>query len=490
MNNKILIIAILGLITLTGQAQNHLPRFKYSKEPAVLSGSLVGDSTQRPEDIEVIHWMKYNPGLPGEAIKGNTASLDENGYFSFKLHTGTTAKCLVTIGNYKFTCYIVPGDTVSFVLDLDKIKTQGLSQSLSFSGTLSELNHDIVYAMEKGFDPEALYQKIEMKRNMGQLVNELSDVSIDGYFQYLDSTYQCINKRIDEDRNIGDAYREFAKAANHYEYGCHVPFCAYSIKYAGLDTEEQFAALVERQSLWLENYMKNDPWTDPALCYVMWGYPEIFIDDLIKREVKLPEDYRQCYLASKYMMQIGQQSKLLSEAQKDSLRVYLPELGQDILDYNDKLEQEMAFINESGKSRICTLPNDKIVDNDVLSAILEPYRGFPVLLDLWETTCGQCRVAFKQMHEKKIELADKIHFVNIASERSDRATWELLVPNYIGDHYLLTDQQLKSLHSQLPCDTNVEPLWILINSDGTIHHTFHGWGNLDIMMKELEPVLQ
>ena len=489
MKIQILITVLLGILTLTGQAQKHLPRFKYSKEPAVLRGCLVGDSTPRPEDARVIHWMKYNPGLPGKAIKDATSSLDENGCCGFSLHTGTTAKCLVMIGDYKFTCYVVPGDTVSFTLDLDGVKTQGLSQSLSFTGTLSDFNKDLVYAMGKGIDPEALYQEIERKRNMSQLINDLPEVSIDGYFEYLDSTYKSVSRLIDEDDKIGDAYREFAKAANHYEYASLIPFCAQSIKYAGLETEEQYASLVEREGQLLENYMQGDPWTEPALCYVMWGPPEMFIKNLIKRKVKLPEDYRQCHLASKYMMQIGQQSQLLSEAQKDSVRVYLPELGQDVLDYNDKLEQEMAFINEQGKSRICTLPNDRIIDNDVLSAILKPYRGRPVLLDLWETTCGPCRMAFKAMHEKKIELADRIHFVNIASERSDLATWERLVPSYVGDHYRLTEQQLQSLHSQLPCDTSSLPLWILINSDGTIHHTFIGWGDLDIMMKELEPVL-
>ena len=454
----------------------------------MLRGCLVGDSTPRPEDARVIHWMKYNAGM-GDARKDKKEVFDKNGCCSFSLHTGTTAKCLVMIGDYEFTCYVVPGDTVSFTLDLDKIKTQGLPQSLSFSGTLSDFNHDLVYAMEKGFDPEAMYQEIEMKRNMGQLANELSEVSIDGYFEYLDSTYKSVSRLIDEDDKLGDAYREFAKAANHYEYATLIPFCAQSIKFSGVETEEQYAALVERQSQWLENYMQGDPWTEPALCYVMWGPPEMFIKNLIKRKVELPEDYRQCHLASKYMMQIGQQSQLLSEAQKDSVRIYLPELGQDILDYNDKLEQKMAFINESGKSRICTLSNDKIIDNDVLSAILEPYRGRPVLLDLWETTCGPCRFAFKEMHGKKIELADKIHFVNIASERSDLATWERLVPSYIGDHYRLTEQQLQSLHSQLPCKTDGVPIWVLINSDGTIHHAFTGWGNLDIMMEELEPIL-
>lgn len=489
MIKKIIILAVAGLVGLAAQAQGHLPRFKYSKEPAVLTGCVVGDSAQMPEYLKVIHWMKYNAGM-GDARKGNKTVLDENGCGSLSLHTGTTAKCLVMIGDCEFYCYVVPGDTVSFSLDLDNVNTQGLPQSLSFSGILSDFNNDLVYATEKGFNPESVYQEIEMKRNMSQLADELPEVSVDGYFQYLDSVYHSINELIDNDRNIGDAYREFAKADNYFEYGSLIPFCAQSIKYAGLDTGEEYAALVERQSRWLENYMQGDPWANPVLCYVMWGPPEMFIQHTIKSKVKLPEDYSQCYLASKYMMQIGQQSQLLSEVQKDSVRIYMPEIGQDVLDYNNKLEQEMAFVNEQGKSRICTLPADKIIDNDILSAILEPYRGRPVLLDLWETTCGPCRMAFKEMHEKKLELSDRIHFVNIASERSDLATWQRLVPSFIGDHYRLTEQQLLALHRQLPCKTDGVPVWVLVNTDGTIHHAFIGWGSLAIMMEELAPVLQ
>jgi hypothetical protein len=31
---------------------------------------------------------------------------------------------------------------------------------------------------------------------------------------------------------------------------------------------------------------------------------------------------------------------------------------------------------------------------------------------------------------------------------------------------------------------------VLINADGTIHHAFSGWGNIDKMMKEITPVLK
>ncbi|MBR0201630.1 MAG: TlpA family protein disulfide reductase, partial [Bacteroidaceae bacterium] len=344
-----------------------------------------------------------------------------------------------------------------------------------------------VYATEQGIDPETIYRDIEAKRNMGQLANELPEKSEQGYFHYLDSTYHRVNELIDNDREIGQAYREFAKAVNRYEWGAMMPFCGQSIQYAGIDTDEAYDAFKARLKQRLEVYMKDDPWANPVLCYVMWSMPETFVDSYVSQPVKLPTDYRQCHLASKFLEQMGAQRFLLTEAQKDSVLTFLPELAQDVLDYNERMERELSFVSEQGMSRVCTMSDNA---DDILAAILKPYKGKPVLLDLWETTCGPCRLAFKEMHDKKKELADRIHFVNIASENSDHATWQRLISNYIGDHYRLTKQQLQSLHSQLPCNTSGVPIWVLINADGTIHHAFVGWRNIDDMMKEINQVLQ
>lgn len=488
MSKKTILIALFAFISVTGLAQKHLPGFQYSREPALLSGCVINAGTQKADDVTVSYTLKYSSAM-GDALRRHVEALDDSGCFSMNLPTGTTVKCRVFIGDGSFTCYVVPGDTVSFTLDLQKLKTQGMAEALTFNGQLADFNHDLVYATEQGFDPQTIYLDMEGKRNKGELIDDLPEKSEDGYFQYLDSIYQHVNEQIDNHQEIGEAYREFAKAVNHYNYGEMIQFCAQSIQYAGIDTEEAYDAYVNRERQRLESYMQNDPWTSPVLSYVMWCTPGTYITSRTHRPVKLPEDYQQCYLASKYLMQIGQQSQLLSDAQIDSVRTFLPELGQDVLDYNNKLEQKLSFINEQGKSRICLLPDDKKHSEDVLAALLESYRGRPVLLDLWETTCGVCRLAFKEMHDKKNELAGRIHFVNIASERSDLSTWERLVPSYIGNHYRLTEQQLQALHRQLSCDTNALPVWVVINADGSIHHTIVGWVGVDRMMKELESVL-
>ena len=486
---KTIITALLALFTITGQAQKLLPAFQYSKEPAVLDGMIIGDASQKPDSVRVRYLLKYNSGM-GDALRRGSTAVDADGHFCLNLPTGTTVDCYVTVGNCRFTCYVVPGQTVSFTLNLEKQKTQGLSKALTFSGQLADFNHDLVYATESGFDPETVYLDIEAKRNMGQLAAELPEKSEEGYFYYLDSTYQRINELIDNDRKIGTAYRDFAKAVNCYELGAMMPFCGQSIQYEGIETEEAYDAFEARLKQRLDAYMQDAPWANPVLSYVMWGMPETFVTSYVSKPVKIPTDYQQCHLASKFLEQMGAQKLLLTDEQKDSVRTFLPVLGRDVLDYNDRMERELSFVSEQGMSRICTLPDSTKESDDILSAILKPYRGRPVLLDLWETTCGPCRFAFKEMHEKKKELADRMHFVSVASENSDLATWQRLIPNYIGDHYRLTKQQLQALHRQIPCDTNGVPVWVLINADGTIHHAFVGWGNLDQMMEELSPVLQ
>ena len=485
MNKKTIITILLALVAMAGQAQKHLPAFQYSKEPAVLSGRIVGNSLEGAKKVRVRYLMKYTSGM-GEASRQASADVDADGRFCLSMPTGTTTNCQVMVGEYSFPCYVVPGQTVTVTLDLHQLEGKRLANALIFGGQLADFNHDLVYATEQGINPEEIYLDIEAKRNMGQLAQELPERSEEGYFQYLDSTYQRINELIDSDRKIGSAYREFAKAVNHYKWGDMINFCAQSIR-ARFETDEDYDAYEVRIKQRTDRYMQDEPWANPVLCYVMWGIPDIFIESYASKPVKLPKDYQQCYMASKYLEQMGSQRQLLSEAQKDSVKRFLPVLGKDVLDYNERMERELAFVSEQGMSRICTLPDDA---KDILAAILKPYKGKPVLLDLWETTCGHCRLAFKAMHEKKKELAGRIHFVNIVSDASDLAVWQRLIPNYIGDHYRLTQQQLQSLHGQLPCDTSGVPIWVLINADGTIHHAFVGWSNVERMMREINPVLQ
>ena len=49
MNKQTIIAILFALVAIAGHAQRHLPAFQYSKEPAVLNGTIIGDASQRPK---------------------------------------------------------------------------------------------------------------------------------------------------------------------------------------------------------------------------------------------------------------------------------------------------------------------------------------------------------------------------------------------------------------------------------------------------------
>ena len=157
MNKKTIITILLALVAMTGLAQKHLPAFQYSKEPAVLCGQIIGNNQQITESVHVRYALKYTSGM-GDALRQTSAAVDADGRFTLSLPTGTTVDCHVAVGECRFICYVVPGQTVTFTLDLNKLKTQGLANALMFGGQLADFNHDLVYATEQGIDPETIWQ--------------------------------------------------------------------------------------------------------------------------------------------------------------------------------------------------------------------------------------------------------------------------------------------------------------------------------------------
>ena len=131
MNKKTIITALLALVAMGGHAQRHLPAFQYSKEPAVLNGIIIGDAaTMRPDSVRVRYALKYCSGM-GDSVRRSSSGVDANGHFSLSLPTGTTIDCHVTVGECRFICYVVPGQTVTFTFDLNKLQTRDIPCSLT-----------------------------------------------------------------------------------------------------------------------------------------------------------------------------------------------------------------------------------------------------------------------------------------------------------------------------------------------------------------------
>ncbi len=65
MKKKLIITAALVAAITAAWAQEHLPRLKYSKEPAVLQGCItddISDVSQKTQYFKVIYSNKYHSG--------------------------------------------------------------------------------------------------------------------------------------------------------------------------------------------------------------------------------------------------------------------------------------------------------------------------------------------------------------------------------------------------------------------------------------------
>lgn len=135
-------------------------------------------------------------------------------------------------------------------------------------------------------------------------------------------------------------------------------------------------------------------------------------------------------------------------------------------------------------SRVVQL-SDTLSGTNIFKQIVAPYKGKPVLVDLWATWCGPCRMAMRTIQPLKEEFWGKCAFVYVTGPSSPKATWTSMIKDIHGDHYYVSEAQWATLAKQF--QVQGIPAYIVVDAKGNVQQKHIGFPGEDVLRDELMP---
>ena len=161
------------------------------------------------------------------------------------------------------------------------------------------------------------------------------------------------------------------------------------------------------------------------------------------------------------------------------------DLKQLFLMRNERIEAELKAGLEAAKDKTgytVVEVEKEVAADSLLQVITRPYRGKMVLVDMWNTWCGPCMRAMKNLKPLKEELKEVV-YLYIADETSPEGKWKVTIPDIHGIHCRISNEQSTALANLY--EYPGIPTYFVINREGEISYKTTGFPGVEALRQEL-----
>jgi thiol-disulfide isomerase/thioredoxin len=467
-----------------------LPPVEFRAGKARLEGQIVAYRSGMPAEVSV--WVAY-PFLypPAEVV----LPVDEKGNFSGEIDVYSTHPAWVRWTGDVARCFLAAGQTTTVVLNpvADNNPESGaFGQPAYFGGYLASLSKELaglqsVFALDSRNAYETYYDFLESIEN--ETPESLKTLFLNEYR---------------EKKAVLDTLRSSPAAKQ-------VLRCTVDMAYA---------ADVLNTTGWLERARsyKNERQRDPQAKISVhtarrYDIPNNFFDEL--KDFSFLNDPTILYLMElgsyARQWQLGQAQPLLSRilgtdrgplfdvmktiesyasiedfTPVDAAQIeQLPAAYREFIREKNNALLELMKANEN-KTGYSINNIEKLPPAEVYSFILAKFKGKPILIDIWATWCGPCRVANEELKPVKEELAaagKDIVYVFVAGNNSPLGTWTNMIPDLHGQHFRLTEAQWNHLGQSL--GLHAVPTYLFVDRQGNVKEKIDGYPGLATMKEKI-----
>ena len=484
--------------------------------PATFSGKITGYS---PRYFDKLGFSYYNPLTSPEGDTRVELPLQEDGTFSVNLDVLFPSQGMFWFGGQRVRVHFEPGRETVMNLDLPTLSCN-LSRieelhtdrtGISFAGELARVNEDL--------------QKMDytLFADQGQFWNETAGMTPAAYKTYVLNAYGAKKAQAEQldivprsrEIMLGSLRAEMVSALCQYAWNMET---GYRDAHNEWDWTKPLGIQIEEPDSTYYDFLKDFPCNDErmltniAYCSALshiFGYLQkqdpntvmgkngswapVPLDEFVKRPETIGfvgSDHGILYDLEYYMdcrraldrMEIAIFEKPNFSEWKS--RFTNPAFVDYLMTRKDCLDRKI----EENKTRTGYTVNEvSAVDSleQTISAILAHYKGKVVCVDIWETWCGPCRMAIKQMEPIKETFKGKdVVFVYLASDRSPKEMWEKMIPEIPGEHYRLDMEAFMAVEKKY--GIKGVPTYLVVDKTGNIVQNQLGFRGAEAMKALLD----